>query len=189
MERRRAAEATAERLDRIGVLLEEVADDNITVVASMNRLSQAQEALASDLVRELRALREDLSEGLAYRALKDLCTELIGPLAAMDAMLERADFADPSAVSGHVHSLSVTLRAVLTRMGARRMSIVNGETPFNPNLHRCVRRVAPARSPFPDAAPRTVVRVVADGYLLDERILVAATVEVQDDLISSDAIG
>lgn len=74
-------------------------------------------------------------------------------------------------------------------MGATRMSIVSGETPFDPNLHRCVSRIAPARSPFPDAAPRTVVRVVEDGFLLDERVLVAASVEIQDDLTSTDAIG
>ena len=145
-------------------------DDNTAVVTSINRLSQVHETLASDVVCEPRALHGDLSDGLAYRALKDLCTELIGRLTAMEAMLERADLTDPSAAYGHVRSLSVTLRAVLNKIGATRMPIVSGETPVNPNLHRWVRRIAPERSPFSNASPRTVVRVVEDGHLLDERI-------------------
>lgn len=170
---------TLERLDRIGTLLEEVVEDNTAMTTSMNQLSQAQRALSADLTRELTSLRRDLAAGLAYRTLKDLCVELIGPLSAMQAMLDRADFADPEAVAGHVRSLALTLHGVLGRMGAERIVVAPGEELFNPNKHRCVGQVEPDRSPFPDAPPRTVVRVLEDGYLLDQRLLMPALVEIQ----------
>lgn len=170
---------TIERLDRIGSLLEEVVEDNTAVTTAMNQLGQTQHTLSADLMRELADLRRDLAAGLAYRTLKDLCVELIGPLGAMEAMLARADFTDTEAVAGHVRSLVVTLHGVLSRMGARRVAVSLGEELFNPNKHRCVGQVAPDRSPFPDAPPRTVVRVVEDGYLLDERVLTPAAVEIQ----------
>lgn len=168
-----------ERLDRIGTLLEEVVEDNTAVTTSMNQLGQTQRALSADVTRELTELRRDLAAGLAYRTLKDLCVELIGPLGAMEAMLARADFTDTEAVAGHVHSLVLTLYGVLNRMGAERIGVAVGEELFNPGKHRCVGQVAPDESPFPDAPPRTVVRVVEDGYLLDGRVLTPATVEIQ----------
>ncbi|MEU7481147.1 nucleotide exchange factor GrpE [Lentzea sp. NPDC042327] len=170
-----------ERLDRIGALLEEVVDDNTAVTTSMNQLGQAQRALGADVRRELGELRRDLAAGLAYRTLKDLCVELIGPLGAMEAMLDKADFTDTEAVSGHVRSLVITLHGVLSRMGAERIAVSLGEEAFNPNRHRCVSLVAPDESPFPDAPPRTVVRVLEDGYLLDQRLLTPVAVEVQAD--------
>jgi molecular chaperone GrpE (heat shock protein) len=168
-----------ERLDRIGTLLEEVVEDNTTVTTSMNQLGQAQRALSTDVTRELTGLRRDLAAGLAYRTLKDLCVELIGPLGAMEAMLAQADFTDTEAVAGHVRSLVLTLHGVLNRMGAERIVVALGAELFNPNKHRCVGQVEPDRSPFPDAPPRTVVRLVGEGYLLDERVLMPATVEIQ----------
>jgi molecular chaperone GrpE (heat shock protein) len=169
-----------ERLDRIGTLLEEVVEDNTAVTTSMNQLGQTQRALSADVTRELTGLRKDIAAGLAYRTLKDLCVELIGPLGAMEAMLARADFADTEAVAGHVRSLVLTLHGVLNRMGAERIVVALGEELFNPNRHRCVGQVAPDRSPFPDTPPRTVVRVVEDGYVLDERVLMPAMVEIQN---------
>lgn len=170
---------TIERLDRIGTLLEEVVEDNTAVTTSMNELGNAQRALSADVTRELTGLRRDIATGLAYRTLKDLCVELIGPLSAMEAMLARADFTDQEAVAGHVRSLVLTLHGVLNRMGAERIVVALGEEPFNPNKHRCVGQVAPDCSPFPDAPPRTVIRVVEEGYLLDERVLTPAAVEIQ----------
>jgi molecular chaperone GrpE (heat shock protein) len=179
MDRKAGADVTSERLDQISKLLEEVVDDNTAVVASMNRLSQVQESLGSDVAREISALRTELTGALNYRTLKDLCTELIGPLAAMEAMLDVADFSDTEAIAGHVRSLSVTLRGVLDRMGAEKVVIALGDDLFDPNRHRCVGVLDPEDSPFPVAAPRTVVRVVEDGYLLDHRLLTPATVEIQ----------
>src|SRR5205807_3051607 len=110
------------------------------------------------------------------RTLKDLCVELIGPLGAMETMLASTECTEPDAVAGHVRSLVVTLHGVLNRMGAERIVVGIGAEPFNPNRHRCVGQVGPDRSPFPDAPPRTVVRLAEDGYLLDGRVLVPAAV-------------
>ena len=170
---------TAERLDEIRALLEEVAEDNTALVARLDEFRHQQAGQSGDALREIAALRSDLSGALAFRALRDLCTELIGPLSAIDAMIERADFADPVAIAGHVRSLSVTLSGVLTRMGAEKVPIDVGAELFDPGRHRCVGTVDPADSPFPDAAPRTVVRVVQDGYLLHDRPLTPVTVEIQ----------
>lgn len=170
---------TIERLDQIGELLEEVVEDNTAVVASMNQLGQVQRALAADVTREIAELRRDLAAGLAYRTLKDLCLELVAPLGAMEAMVARADFSDTEAVAGHVRSLVLTLHGVLNRMGAQRIVVAPGQELFNPNRHRCVGQVAQDDSPFPDAPPRTVVRVIEDGYLLDDRVLTPAVVEIQ----------
>lgn len=168
-----------QRLDQIAKLLEEVADDNTAVVTSMNRLAQSQQALAADLGREVAALRAELVGGLVFRTLKDLVTELVSPLAAMEAMVAADDFTDAAAVAGHVRSLTATLRAVLGRMGAAPIAVDVGAAPFDPVLHRCVGVLDADESPFPGAAPRVVVRVVEDGYLLDGRVLAPAAVEIQ----------
>jgi molecular chaperone GrpE (heat shock protein) len=172
-------DALGSRLEQITKLLEEMVDDNTIVVAELKRLSHAQQSLSSNVERDLSVLRRELAGMLTYHALKDLCTELIGPLAAMEAMLERADFADPETIAGHIRSLSVTLRAVLARMGAEKVTIAVGEELYDPNRHRCVGVVTPDSSPFPDAAPHTVVRVIEDGYLLDRRPLSVPAVEIQ----------
>jgi molecular chaperone GrpE (heat shock protein) len=172
-------DAVATRLEKISKLLEEMVDDNTAVVAELKRLNHAQQGLGSDVERELSALRREFAGALTYRALKDLCTELVDPLTAMEGMLERADFADPETIAGHVRSLSVTLRAVLGRMGAEKVTVAIGEELYDPNRHRCVGVVTPDSSPFPDAAPRTVVRVVQDGYSLDRRPLTPPAVEIQ----------
>lgn len=169
----------AERLDRIHNLLEEVAEDNMALVARLDQVDQQQAGQSGDALREIAALRSDLSGQLAFRALRDLATELIEPLSAIDAMLVRADFSDPVAIEGHVRSLSLTLTGVLSRLGVEKVPIDVGAELFDPSRHRCVGTVQPADSPFPGAAPRAVVRVVQDGYLLHERPLSPATVEIQ----------
>lgn len=174
-----ARETLDARLEQITKLLEEMVEDNMAVVAVLKQVQVAQEASGSELERGFADLRRELAGALAYRALKDLCVELIGPLTAMEEMLERADFTDPATIAGHVRSLSVTLRGVLGRMGAEKVTIAVGEELYDPNRHRCVGVIAPDRSPFPNAAPHTVVRVVQDGYLLDRRPLTTPAVEIQ----------
>jgi molecular chaperone GrpE (heat shock protein) len=78
-----------------------------------------------------------------------------------------------------VRSLATTLRAVLGRMGAAPIAVDVGAATFDPTWHRCVGVLDASESPFPDAAPRTVVRVVDDGYVLDGRLLAPAAVEIQ----------
>jgi len=167
------------RLENMATLLNEIVEDNTALVGSLNRVVATQETLRSDLVREMGLLRDDFASTLAFRALKDLCVELISPLAAMEAMLQQADFADPQVIRGHVESLVITMHSVLSRMGAEKISIAPGEELFDPSRHRCVRILAPEASPFPSAPPRTIVRIVEDGYTLAGRMLSPAKVEVQ----------
>lgn len=180
MSRRSGSAASLDaRLEQITKLLEEMVEDNTAVVADLKQVRVAQQGFGADLERGLSEIQRELAGALAYRALKDLCVELIGPLTAMEQMLERADFGDPAAIAGHVQSLSVTLRGVLGRMGAEKVTIAVGEELYDPNRHRCVGVVAPDQSPFPHAAPHTVVRVVQDGYRLDRRPLTPPAVEIQ----------
>lgn len=171
--------ASEQQLEKMSSLLEEIAEDNTVMVGSLNRVLETQESLRVGLLREMEMLREEFLGSLSYRALKDLCGELIPPLAAMEEMLDRGDFTDAVAMRGHVASLIITLQSVLSRMGAEKISVAPGEAVFDPNYHRCVRLVAPSESPFPSAPPRTVVRVVEDGYTLGGKILSPAHVEVQ----------
>ncbi len=173
-------------LENIPTLLNEIVEDNTALVGSLNRVVATQETLRSDLVREMGLLRDDFAGALAFRALKDLCTELISPLAAMEAMLQQADFADTQVIRGHVESLVITMHSVLSRMGAEKISIAPGEELFDPSCHRCVRVLAPDASPFPSAPPRTIVRIVEDGYTLAGRMLSPAKVEVQAEKKLSD---
>lgn len=175
--------AVQDRLDRINSLLDEVAEDNTAIVAELRRLGtrldNGRRRADDDVERAVAGLRSDLTGLLAYQALKDLCTEIIGPLSAMEAMLEQADGIDAESASVHVRSLAVTLRGILTRMGAEKVPVVVGSDLYDPARHRCVAVVDPARSPFPDAPPRTIVRIVEDGYVLHQRPLRPVQVEIQ----------
>src|SRR6185503_5196359 len=97
------------RLESMTKLLEELAEDNTAMVGSISNVIKGQETLRSDLFREIDLLRNDFAGALTYRVLKDLCRELVMPLAAMEAMLEQADFADGKTIRGHVDSLVITL--------------------------------------------------------------------------------
>jgi molecular chaperone GrpE (heat shock protein) len=156
-----------------------VVEDNTVLVARLDRSGADRAEQTADVLREIAALRADLNGALAFRALRDLCTELIGPLSAIDAMLDQADFSDPVVTAGHVRGLATTLTGVLARMGAEKVRIDIGGDLFDPERHRCVGIVAPADSPFPLVPARTVVRVVQDGYLLHDRPLTPAMVEIQ----------
>jgi molecular chaperone GrpE len=175
-------------LEKIENILDEIVEDNTSFVSSLNRMAITQETLRSDLVREMGSLRDDFAGAVAFRALKDLSTELISPLAAMEAMLQLADFADPQVIRGHVESLVITLHSVLSRMGAEKIAIAPGEELFDPSRHRCVRVLVPDDSPFPSAPPRTIVRIVEDGYTLGGRVLSPAKVEVQSETKPSEAV-
>jgi molecular chaperone GrpE (heat shock protein) len=166
-------------LDQITKLLEEVVNDNTTFMTELRGMNRNQQSMGADVDRAVAALRDDLTETLRYHALRDLCTELIGPLTALEAMLERADFTDPEVMAGHLRSLSVTLRGVLARMGAEKVPVVVGEDRYDPTRHRCVGVVDAGDSPVPYAPPHTVVRVVEDGYVLDHRPLSPVHVEIQ----------
>ena len=171
--------STAYYLENMAKLLDEVAEDNTAIVGGINRVLETQEALRSDMLREFERLRNEFAGALTYRVLKDICKELISPLAAMEAMLQEADFSDTKTICSHVESLVITLNSVLSRMGAEKISISPGEEIFDPNRHRCVRVLTSEESPFPSAPPRTVVQVVEDGYTLAGQILSPAKVEVQ----------
>ena len=178
-----------DRLEKMAKLLEEIAEDNTASTGAVSHLLENQAALRSDFVRELDALREDLKGAMVFRALKDLCRELIPPLAAMEAMLKQADFTDGVTVHSHVDSLAVTLRSVLGRLGVEKISVSPGQETFDSTRHLCVRLCAASESPFPTASPRTVVRIVEDGYMLGDRVLHPAKVEVQAELSINDEVG
>lgn len=175
--------AVQDSLNKITTLLDEVVEDNTAIVAELRRIDSrfvnGQRTVGDDIELAVAGLRSDIAGMLAFQALRDLCNELIAPLSAMEAMLERADFTDPEITAGHVRSLAVTLRGVLTRMGAEKVPVVIGSDLYDPARHRCVAVVDPADSPFPDAAPRTIVRLVEDGYVLNQRPLSPVRVEIQ----------
>ena len=162
-------------------LMEEVAEAQTGLMAASNRILEEQAFLRGELGRQCDMLRQDFAQDLAYRTLKDLCKELAPPLSAMEAILAGADFADPAVIRGHVESLVVTMRSVMSRMGAEKIAISPGEDTFSPDRHMCHSVVAPDASPFPSAPPRTIVRIVEDGYVLGGRILTPARVEVQGE--------
>jgi molecular chaperone GrpE (heat shock protein) len=157
-----------ERLQQISALLEEVVEGNTALVTELRGIGA-----------DVTALHGDLAAGGTFRALKDLCRELVGPLAAIEAMVDRNDFSDPAVVAGHLRGLAVTLRGVLARMGAEKIHVAPGVDRYDPAVHTCVEVVAPADSPFPDAPPHTVVRVLEDGYTLEHRPLTPVQVAVQ----------
>lgn len=160
-------------------LLEEIAEDNTAVIGSLNHLRTAQNTLRTDLVREMGLLRDDFAGALIYRVLKDLCNELIMPLSAMESMLQNADFADTQTIRGHIEGMVITLRCVLSRIGAEIIPIAIGEELFDSSRHYCVGMLTPEVSPFPSTPPRTIVRIVENGYTLAGRVLLPAKVEVQ----------
>ncbi|MCP4263680.1 MAG: nucleotide exchange factor GrpE [Planctomycetes bacterium] len=167
------------RLENIAKLVNEIAEDNTSLVGVINRVLEGHSALRIDLIREIGRLREDLAGVFTYHTLKDICNELIPLIAAMEAMLHQADFTDTRAIRGHVESLVITLYSVLSRMGAEKITISPGEDVFDAKRHQCIRLLTPEESPFPRVPPRTVVRIVEDGYTFADRILLPARVEVQ----------
>jgi len=171
-------ERVGKRLDRIERQLEEMVDDNTTLVAELRRLEHTQREAAESAGHAVERLRHDLESRVVHTALRDLCLELIGPLAAMEAVAG-GGLTDPAVAAGHLRSLALTLRGLLGRMGAEVVPIVVGQDRYDPERHHCVGVLTPAESPFPQAPPHTVVRIVEDGYLLGRRQLTPAQVEIQ----------
>jgi molecular chaperone GrpE len=168
-------------LDELLRLVEEVADDNTSLVNTVRQVLEAQTAMRADMIRELEMLRSDFQGALTFRTLKDVCRELLMPLNAMEKLLDNDDFSDPDIVREHVGGLVITLHSILSRMGAERIVIAPGEDRFDPHAHLCMRLVSPADSPFPDAPPQTVVNILEDGYTLTGKLLFPAKVEVQSE--------
>lgn len=168
-------------LESIARLVDEIAEDNTGLIGAINRIYENNLTLRSDLVREIGLLRNDFASALIFRTLKDICHELISPLAAMESMVQQADFSDTQTIRSHVESLVITLHSVLIRMGAEKIPISPGDELFDARRHECVRLVTPEESPFPSALPRTVVRVVENGYTLAGQILKSVKVEVQTE--------
>lgn len=168
-----------DKLTKITELIEEVAEDNATAISSLNDIKNSQNQMRSDFIRQLDNLREDFQSNLVYQSLKDICRELVMPLNVIEQMIEVSDFSDTEVIRGHVSSLAITLQSVLARMGVEKISITPGKEIFDQTKHFCVNVVEPTNSPFPDAAPQTIVRVLEDGYILADRVLSPARVEIQ----------
>lgn len=166
-------------LTKITELLEEVAEDNATAILSLNDIKSGQSQMRSDFVRQLDQLRDDFQSNLVYQSLKDVCRELVMPLNIIEQIIESSDFSDPDVIRGHVSSLAITLQSVLARMGVEKISITPGTERFDQTNHFCVSVVQPVDSPFPDAEPQTIVRVLEDGYMLAGKVLTPARVEIQ----------
>lgn len=182
-----AGNGEAKYLQEMAELLEEVAEDNTTLVSNMNRVLENQESLRSDVFREFGLLRQELVGSLRYQALKDICREIATPLGAMETMLEQADFSDAETTRSHVNSLVITLQNILSQMGVEKISINPGSDLFDPHYHKCVGLCLPGDSPFPDAPQHTIVRIIEDGYLLSGYMLSPAKVEVQSEQKSKDS--
>ncbi len=172
-------DGVAKQLEQVGRQLEEMADDNTALVAELRRLERAQHEMAATVGEGFGALRRQIEEEIAYAALRDLAQSVIGPLTALEEMAGQADLTDPTVTAGHLRGMSRTLRGVLARMGAEIVPIVVGQDRYDPVRHYCVQVLDPAESPFPRAAPHTVVRVLEDGYVLRKRPLSLAQVEIQ----------
>ena len=167
------------QLDNVTQLLEEIVEDNTTLVESTSRILQGQDSLRTDVMRGLEQARRDFSGNLTFYAVKEVCQELLPPLTAIEAMLQQADFSDAETIKNHVNSLAITLQTVLKRLGLEKIPIAPGEQSFDPHFHLCTHRVAAEESPFPTAAPHTIIRVVENGYTINGRIISPVKVEVQ----------
>lgn len=176
-----AGNGTSQQLQEMTELLEEIVQDNTAMVGNFNRVLENQEGLRSDVFREFGLLRQEIVGSLRYQALKDICREISAPLAAMETMLDQADFADAKTIRDHVNSLVVTLQNLLSQMGVEKIPIIPGNDLFDPNYHKCISLRTPSESPFPDAPKNTIVRILEDGYMLSGYLMSAAKVEVQSE--------
>jgi len=170
----------AKRLGEIKRTVDEVADDNMAVLEAVRRSGEGQEGFRASVLQEFEKLRAGLAGELLFHSLRNCCRELGPVLSGLERMAQGADFNDPETTRAHVASFAATLEGVLRRLGIERLPICEGSDPFNANLHECVKACAPAESPYPQAPPRTVVRVEEHGYLVQGRLAVPARVWVQE---------
>ncbi len=183
-----AVAETAKKIDEIKSALggiksgiDEVAEDNMAVLEAVRRASEAEEAFRSTLLKELDKLRAGLSGELYFHALRSTCRELGSVLSALERMLKAADFSDIETTRQHVASFATSLEGALRRLGIERLPVAEGADLFDARFHECVKVCPPAESPFPEAPPRTIVRVEENGYLVQGRPAVPARVWVQQE--------
>jgi molecular chaperone GrpE (heat shock protein) len=168
-----------EQLAQLAQLTHEIVEDNLNLATALGRLRDGQEQVRSDLLREIGLLRDEFSGATSFRALRELCRE-IGPiLTAIDALLEAEQPVEPEILTNHVASLSITLHRVLERLGAEQILVDIGSELFDPARHQCVALVQPENSPYPEAPPRSIVRVLEHGYTAGGKVITPSKVEVQ----------
>ncbi len=160
-------------------VVEEVAEDNVTLLRAVKRSADEQEALRGALLQEFGRLRSEIANELVTHSLRTSCRELSPVLNALEGMLELADFSDTQTTRQHVESLALTLQAALGRLGIRRIAIAVGSDLFDSHSHDCVRVCTISDSPMPDAPARTIVRVQEHGYTVHGTLALPAKVWVQ----------
>lgn len=168
-----------EQLSELTALTKEIVEDNLNLAAALGRLRDGQEQVRSDLLHEVGLLRDEFAGATSFRALRELCRELGPLLTAIDALLASPEPVEQRVLLDHVASLSVALHRLLERLGAEQIPVDIGNEPFDPSRHQCVALVQPGNSPFPQAAPRSIVRVLEHGYLAGGKVITPAKVEVQ----------
>lgn len=177
--RKQVAEIAKTTLPQLQKDLEEVADDNMSLLSAVKGLREGQASLKSGVARELARLSDELASASLYRTLIGYCRDLAPVQNAIERMLDSADFSDGDTTRKHVESFALTLRSVLERMGFEQMAIVVGEDAFDSKVHDCVRTCSEEDTPFPEAAPGTVVKVEENGYTLTGKTVLPARVWVQ----------
>jgi|CXWL01.1.fsa_nt_gi molecular chaperone GrpE (heat shock protein) len=168
-----------EQLQELSKLIEEVVEDNVTLVETLARLRDGQEQMRVDFLREINLLREEFKGAVSFRVLRELCREMAPTIAATEALLAQESLDDPDVLKSHVSSISLTLTSILQRLGADKIPVNLGEEQFDPSRHLCVRLIKPEESPFPNAMPRSIVRIVEDGYMVEDKIIAPVKVDVQ----------
>ena len=168
-----------EQLAELSQLTHEIVEDNLNLATALGRLRDGQDQVRTDMLREISLLRDEFSGATSFRVLRELCRE-IGPLlTAIDALLAAPEPAAPEIMTSHVTSLSITLHRLLERLGAEAIPVDVGNETFDPARHQCVALVQPEHSPYPQAAPRSIVRVLEHGYTAGGRVITPVKVEVQ----------
>ena len=108
--------------------------------------------------------RVDRDRGTAARSGKrEVILSLLEVLDGFDRALEHIGDA-PSSVAQGVEAIHRNLLSVLDRHGVTAFNSV-GET-FDPHLHEAVQQLQDDEHP-----PGTIVEVIEDGYMLDDRLL------------------
>jgi molecular chaperone GrpE (heat shock protein) len=149
------------------------------MMQAIKRAADGQEAIRTAVLQEIGQLRSDVAGELTAQSLRSSCRDLSSVLAALEDMLERADFSDGATIRQHVESLALTLGSAMSRMGIDRMPIIAGTDLFDSRIHECVRVCGHSDSPFPAAPSRTIVRVQEPGFLVRGRVAMPAKVWVQ----------
>lgn len=165
--------------------LEEVVEDNMALTRAIKGVSDNQESLRTDLVRELDRLRTDVAGELLSQSLRQYCRELSPALSAVERMLADADLADAVTTRQHLQSLAMTLGAALRRMGIDQLAIAVGQDPFDSRIHDCVRTCTAEDSPLPAAARGVVVFVQEPGYTVGGTLAQPAKVWVQQPAVET----